>query len=119
MPRHHETSATALAHRNSGTSVAPLRDYTHTVCRHRLGSGLVEQRKKVDLDWKSGGATVSRMGGFLQPADTAPNVGAKPGGREEGRGMNEPMGPGGPLYRRRGKVAPPRDEPSLGGHPKP
>jgi hypothetical protein len=72
------------------------------VYRHRLGSRPAEQRKKVDLDWKSGSATASRIGGFLQPADTDPNVGAKPGGREEGRGMNEPRGPGGPLYRRRG-----------------
>jgi hypothetical protein len=31
--------------------------------------------------------------GFLQPADTAPNVGAKSGGREEEEGMNEPRSP--------------------------
>jgi hypothetical protein len=72
------------------------------VYRRRLGSGPAEQQKKVDLDGKSGYATVSGTGGFLQPADTAPNVGAKPRGREEGREMNEPRGPGGPLYRRRG-----------------
>jgi hypothetical protein len=29
------------------------------------------------------------MRGFLQLADTSPNVGAKAGRREEGRGMNE------------------------------
>jgi hypothetical protein len=46
----------------------------------------------VDLDWESGSAIASETGGFLQHADTATNVGAKPGGREEGRGMNEPRG---------------------------
>jgi hypothetical protein len=51
----------------------------------------------MDLDWKSSSATASGTGGFLQPADIAPNVGAKLGVREEGRGMNEPRGPGG-LY---------------------
>jgi hypothetical protein len=32
------------------------------------------------------------MIGFLQPADIAPNMGAKSGGREEERGMNETRG---------------------------
>jgi hypothetical protein len=72
------------------------------VYRRRPGSGPAEQRKKVDLDWKSGSVTASGTGGFLQPADTAPNAGAKPGGREEGIGMNEPRGPGGRLYIGRG-----------------
>jgi hypothetical protein len=58
------------------------------------GSDTVEQRK-VDLDWKSGSATASGTRGFLQHADTSPNVGAKVGGREEEEGMNEPRGPGG------------------------
>jgi hypothetical protein len=102
MPRHHDTSATAPAQRHSAASVAPAMDYTHTVYRRCPGFGPAEQRKKVDLDCKSGSATASGTGGLLQPADTAPNVGAKLGGRGEGRGMNEPRGPGGPLYSGRG-----------------
>jgi hypothetical protein len=51
----------------------------------------------VDLDWKFGSTMVFSIGGFFQPADKAPNVGAKPGGREEEEGINEPRGPGG-LY---------------------
>jgi hypothetical protein len=43
----------------------------------------------MDLDWKSGMAMVSGIRGFLQLTDTAPNVGAKLGRREEGRGMSE------------------------------
>jgi hypothetical protein len=62
------------------------------VYRCHPGSGPTEQRKKVDLDWKFDSATMSDMRGFLQITDTAPNVGAKSGGREEGRGMNEPRG---------------------------
>jgi hypothetical protein len=65
-------------HRTSGAS----KDYTRTVYRRRRGSGLAEQRKKVDLDWKSGSMTASGMRGFLQLADTTPNVGAKSGRRE-------------------------------------
>jgi hypothetical protein len=76
MPRHHDTSATTPA-QHSAASAAPLWDHTHTVYRHRLGSSLAKQWKKVDLDWKSGSTTASGAGGFLQPADTAPNVGAK------------------------------------------
>jgi hypothetical protein len=72
------------------------------VYRRCLGSDPAEQRKKVDLDWKSGSTTASGLGGFLQPVDTVPNVGAMPGGREQGRGVNEPRGPGGPLYSGRG-----------------
>jgi hypothetical protein len=38
----------------------------------------------------------SGTGGFLQPANTAPNVGAKSGGREEEEeGMNDPRSPRG------------------------
>jgi hypothetical protein len=40
----------------------------------------------MDLDKKSGIAMTSDTRGFLQLADTAPNVGAKSGRREEGRG---------------------------------
>jgi hypothetical protein len=65
------------------------------VYRHHLGSSPAEQRKKVDSDWKSSNAMASGMRGFLQLADTAPNMGAKSGGREEDEGMNEPRGPGG------------------------
>jgi hypothetical protein len=71
------------------------------VYRRHPGSDPAEQRKKVDLDWKSSSATASDTRGFLQPADTAPNVGAKSGGREEDEGMNEPRGHGG-LYIGRG-----------------
>jgi hypothetical protein len=46
--------------------------YTHTVYRRRPGSGLALQRKKMDLDWKSGSAMASGMRGFLQLADIAP-----------------------------------------------
>jgi hypothetical protein len=103
VPRHHDTSATAPAQWHSTAQAVPLRDYTHTVYRRRPGSSLAEQWKKVDLDWKSGSATASRTGGFLQPADRAPNVWAKPGGREEGGGMNEPRGLcGGSLYSGKG-----------------
>jgi hypothetical protein len=63
--------------------VAPLRDYTRTVYRRRPGSG--QERKKMDLDWKSSSTTASGTRGFLQLADTAPNVGAKSGRREEER----------------------------------
>jgi hypothetical protein len=56
----------------------------------------------VDLEWKSDSTMASDIGCFLQPTDTAPNVGAKPGGREEEEGMNEPRGPWGPLYSGRG-----------------
>jgi hypothetical protein len=35
----------------------------------------------------------SRTRGFLQPADTVPNVGTKSGGREEEEGMNESKEP--------------------------
>jgi hypothetical protein len=100
--RHHDASATARAQRHSTAQAAPPRDYTHTVYKRRTGSGLAEQRKKVDLDWKYGSAAVSETEGFLQPAYTAPNVGAKPGGREEGRGMNQPRGAMGGLYSGRG-----------------
>jgi hypothetical protein len=62
------------------------------VYRRRPGFDPAEQRKKVDLDWKSDNATVFDTGGFLQPTDTTTNVGAKSGGREEERGMNEPRG---------------------------
>jgi hypothetical protein len=65
------------------------------VYRRRLGSGPAEQQKKVDLDWKPGSTTASGMRGFLQPADTGSNVGAKSGGIEEEEGMNnskEPLG---------------------------
>jgi hypothetical protein len=55
------------------------------VYRRRPSSGPAEQWKKVDLDWKSGSATTSGMRGFVQPADIAPNMGAKLGGREEER----------------------------------
>jgi hypothetical protein len=51
-----------------------------------LGSGLAEKWKKMDLDWKSGSAMASGTRGFLQLADTAPNVGAKSARREGGRG---------------------------------
>jgi hypothetical protein len=63
----------------------------------RPGSGLAEQHKRVDLDWKSSSVTTSSIGGFLQPADT-PNVGAKSGGREEEEGINDPRSPQGGLY---------------------
>jgi hypothetical protein len=72
--------------------VEPPRDYTHTVYRRRPGSGPAKQRKKVDLDWKSGSATATGTGGFLQPTDTTPNMGAKSGGREEEKGMLESRG---------------------------
>jgi alpha-L-arabinofuranosidase len=65
------------------------------VYRRRSGSGPVEQRKQMDLDWKSNSATAFGAKGFLQLADTAPNVGAKSGRREEGRGMTEPRDPWG------------------------
>jgi hypothetical protein len=68
------------------------------VYRRRTGSDLAEQRKKVDLDWKSGSAMVSDTRGFLEPADTAPNVGAKSGGREEEEGMSESKEPPGAVY---------------------
>jgi hypothetical protein len=69
-------------HRTSGAS-----ERLHTtVYRRRLGSSLAEQRKKMDLDWKSGSATVSGTRGFLQLAETAPNVQAKLGRREAERG---------------------------------
>jgi hypothetical protein len=74
-----------------------LRGITHMVYRHRPGSGPAEQGEKVNLAWKSSSTTTSGRRGFLQPADTTPNVGAKSGGREEWRGMNEPRGQGG-LY---------------------
>jgi alpha-L-arabinofuranosidase len=56
------------------------------VYRRRAGSGPAEQRKKMDLDWKSGSATASGTRSFLQLADTAPNVGANLVRREEERG---------------------------------
>jgi hypothetical protein len=43
----------------------------------------------MDLDWKSSSAMVSGTRGFLQLADIAPNVGAKSGRRDKGRGMSE------------------------------
>jgi hypothetical protein len=55
------------------------------VYRHRPGSDLAEQQNKKDLDWKYGSAIASDMWSFLQLAGTAPNVGAKPGRREEER----------------------------------
>jgi hypothetical protein len=88
--------------KTSTTRAALPRDYTHTVYRRRPGSGPADQQKKMDLDWKSGSTTASDTWSFLQLAGTAPNVGAKPRRREEGRGMNEPRGHGGPLYRRGG-----------------
>jgi hypothetical protein len=39
----------------------------------------------MDLDWKSGSAVASGARDFLQLADTAPNMGAKLGRREEER----------------------------------
>jgi hypothetical protein len=80
--------------KTSTAQAAPPRDYTRTVYRRRPGSGPAEQ-KKVDLDWKSGSATASDTRGFLQPADTTPDVGAKSGGREEEEGMNDPRSPRG------------------------
>jgi hypothetical protein len=65
--------------------------------RRRLGSGLAEQRKKVDL---AGNPAVRRRPEqevFLLPADVVPNMGTKSGGREEEEGMNEPRPQGG-LY---------------------
>jgi hypothetical protein len=56
--------------------------------KHHPGSGPAEQWKKVDFDWKFGSATAFGTRGFLQPTDTAPNMGAKSGGREEEEGMN-------------------------------
>jgi hypothetical protein len=61
-----------------------------------LGSDPPEQQNKMDLDWKSGSETVSGTWSFLQLVGTTPNVGAKPGRREEERG-NEPRDPGGPF----------------------
>jgi hypothetical protein len=61
-----------------------------------LRSSIVAQR--VDLDWKFGSATAFGTGGFLQPADTTPNMGAKSGGREEEEGINDPRSPQGGLY---------------------
>jgi hypothetical protein len=92
------------------------------VYRRRPGSSPAEQRKKVNLDWKSGSATAFGMRGFLQPADTAPNVGAKSGGREEEEGMNDSKEPPRGVYivGRGGLVAaglgvnPRRHLPSLG-----
>jgi hypothetical protein len=51
------------------------------------------------------------MRGFLQITDTAPNMGAKSGGREEGRGMNEPRGDMGGLYSGIQEVAAPPHAP--------
>jgi hypothetical protein len=79
--------------KTSTARVVPLRDYTRMVYRHRAGSGPAEHQKKMDLDWKSDTTTTSGTRGLLQLADIAPNVGAKSGRREEGRGMNEPRDP--------------------------
>jgi hypothetical protein len=67
----------------------------HVAYRRRPGSGLVEQRKKVDL---AGNPTARRRPEqevFLLPTDVVPNVGTKSGGREEEEEMNEPRAPRG------------------------
>jgi hypothetical protein len=76
------------------------------VYRCRPGSILVEQQKKVDLAGNPAARRHPEQEVFLQPADTAPNVGAKPGGREEEEGINEPRPPGGLYSGERGLVAP-------------
>jgi hypothetical protein len=51
------------------------------VYRHRPGSGLAEQRKKVDLARNPAVRQRPEQKVFLQPADAIPNVGTKSGGR--------------------------------------
>jgi hypothetical protein len=82
---------------------------------HYQGSGPAEQQKKVDLDWKSDSAMASGTRGFLPPADTTPNMGAKSGGREEEERMNESKEPYGVYIVGRGG----RWSPALGVNPRP
>jgi hypothetical protein len=74
----------------------------HTVYRRHPGSVPTEQRKKVDLAGNPAARRCPEQEVFLQHADTAPNMGAKPGGREEEEGMNEPRPPGGYIVGREG-----------------
>jgi hypothetical protein len=48
----------------------------------------------MDLDWKSGSATVFSTWSFLQLAGIVPNKGTKLGRREEERGVDELMSQG-------------------------
>jgi hypothetical protein len=45
--------------KTSVASATPLRDYTHMVYRHHLGSGLAKQQKKKNSDRKSSSAIAS------------------------------------------------------------
>jgi hypothetical protein len=75
------------------------------VHRRRPGSIPAEQRKKVDLARNPAARQRLKQELFHQPADTTPNVGGKPGGREEEEGMNEPRPPRGLYSGERGLVA--------------
>jgi hypothetical protein len=73
--------------KTSVARAAPLRDYTRTAYRRRPGSGLAEQRKKVDLAGNPAARQRPEQEVFLLPADAVPNVGTKSGGIEEEEGM--------------------------------
>jgi hypothetical protein len=94
-PTSRSCSRTSQRRSTPATRAAPPRDYTRTVYRRCPGSVLAQQRKKVDLARNPAGRRRPEQEVFLQPADTAQNVGAKPGGREEEEGMNEPRAPWG------------------------
>jgi hypothetical protein len=107
--------------KTSTARAAPPRDYTRTVYRRRPGSGLAEQRKKVDLAGNPAARRCPEHEVFLQPADAVPNVGTKSGGREEEEEMNEPRAPRGVLYSGRGGLvaAGPRENLGRPAHPWP